>query len=268
MAPVDDEPVGYLGGDVDATHENPYGTPSTDEGEIEGYLEGAPGEEEELPMLPAQESQADYSASDFIQPEEHEEAHDPYQQDYTSQEDAAYFDNMGHEGPATVTEEPPEEYVEQDDQPKTISQQDAESIIKRITTKRIVPSETETRPIQNYSPPMTRSGGGFRSGALLLIVGSILGLGGVAVALFPQEIGKFVYDMGYPDIAAGWPLGYKPPEVVPDNPNPPEPPEVRNKRLMLELIHRSEDLSLGVKPGAKPPAGATPPSTPTPGGGK
>lgn len=274
MAPRDEEPVGYLGGDVDASDENPYAAPSTDEGEISGFLEGASGEEE-LPMLPAQESQADYSASDFIQNEEPEEAHDPYQQDYTSQEDAAYFDSMGHDGTATVTEEPVEEYVEQDDQPKTISQQDAESIIKRITTKRLVPAEGEARPIQSYSPPMTRSGGGFKFGALLLILGSILGLGAVAVVLFPQEIGKFIAeDLGMPDIAAGPPFYWTPPVVEPDKPPDIEPPEVRKKRQMLEMLRRSEELSQGLKPGStKKPAqapgaqapGSQTPATQTPG---
>ena len=283
MAPRDEEPVGYLGGDIDAADENPYGTPSTDEGEIEGYLEGAPGEED-LPMLPAQESQADYSASDFIQPEEPEEAHDPYQQDYSSQEDAAYFDSMGHDGAATVTEEPPEEYVDQDDQPKTISQQDAESIIKRITTKRIVPAEGDARPIQSYSPPMTRSGGGFRFGALLLILGSILGLGGVAVALFGPEIGKVLYENGYQELGMGWPFGYVPPPVEDVRPVEVEPPEVRKKRIMLETLTRSETIAIKGKvappaapggPGGAPPHGAggtggsTPPGTPgTPGGGQ
>jgi hypothetical protein len=275
MAPRDEEPVGYLGGDVEATDQNPYGTPSTDEGEVEGYLEGAAGEEE-LPMLPPQESQgsqvADYSASDFIQHEEPaEEAQDPYQ-DYQapSEEDASYFDSMGHEGPSTVTEEaPPEEAVEGDDQPKTISQQDAESIIKRITTKRIVPPEGEGRPIQSYSPPpMTRSGGGFRSGALLLIVGSILGLAVVAVSLFGNEIGKALYDNGYRDIAMGWPFNYQPPPVEDPVHVVVEPPEVRKKREMLETIRRSERVALGVKDDPKPGGAQTPgaPGSPAPGG--
>ena len=272
MAPRDEEPVGYLGGDVEATDKNPYGS---DEGEeVVGYLEGQSGQEE-LPLLPPQESQADYSAKDFIQPEEpQEEQQDPYQ-DYeaAAEADPSYFDSMGHDSGAATAEEPVEEAQEGDDQPKTISQQDAESIIRRITTKRIEPAQIESRPMpQAYSAPMTRSGGGFRFGALLLILGSILGLGVVAVALFGNEIGKFAHEQGYPEIASM--LGYVPPPAVDPVKVDTKDPELVKKEKMLELLQRSETIAItGKPPAATPPGGAKPPAPPggtpqtPPGGG-
>lgn len=267
MAPVnpvkgpikgDEQPVsGYLGGNVTAGQDDPYGSaPPSDEGEVVGYLEGAAGQEE-LPLLPPQESQADYSARDFIQPDEEEPPPDDasdYQDYEAAQQDASYFDSMGHDGQTTTDEPPSEIAADGDDQPKTISQQDAESIIKRITTKRIVSTEAEPRPMQTFQQPMTRSGGGFRSGALLLIIGSIVGLGVVAVTLFGKEIGKFAHDNGLAEVARA--LGYEPPPAVVVETGPPIDPETLKKNKMIETLKRSERIALGIKDEPKAPGGA------------
>ncbi len=70
----------------------------------------------------------------------------------------SYFDTLGHEDTENYSESSYDatmlgESEDGEDQPKTISQQDAESIIRRITTKRILPPEPPE------SPQVERGGG-------------------------------------------------------------------------------------------------------------
>jgi hypothetical protein len=199
----DEEIAGYLEGASPYAESNPYG--GSDDEEIAGYLEGAAGDDD-MPMLPpAEEPEAAYSAKDFIDSDPAMDSYDPYAEDdpYAAsgedygydnyeQSDASYFDEMGHTGePETQKyaqeEEYDEGYDDESDQPKTISQQDAESIIRRITTKRIVPPETETRPKPSVQPSLTQSGGGLRIWPLLV---AFLVLAAVGGFMFRAQIGE------------------------------------------------------------------------------
>lgn len=297
----EDEPVGYLGGEVGSdpygsqdddeiegylegssaaspyAKANPYGD---EDEEIAGYLEGAPGEDD-MPMLPpVEEPEANYSAKDFIDSDPAMDAYDPYAEDdpYAAsgedygyddyqESDASYFDDMGHtEEPATQKyAEEPESFDEYDDpdQPKTISQQDAESIIRRITTKRIVPPEAEARPKPVVQQSYTQSGGGLRIWPLLVAFLILAGVGGF---MFKQEIGQQLYDLGYPDLAAM--MGYEKPEdtVIVDT-GPKETPEQKRARILKETVLKSELKAFGLKEkDLKPTAPSAPAGTGAPAG--
>ena len=304
MSMHEDEPVGYLGGEVGSdpygggddeeiagylegssgdspyADSNPYGSSPNafvdDDEEIAGYLEGASGEDE-MPMLPpVEEPEGNYSAKDFIDSDPAMDAYDPYAEDdpYAAsgedygyddyqESDASYFDEMAHtEEPATqkYAEESADDYDYDDpDQPKTISQQDAESIIRRITTKRIVPPEAESRPKAAAQQSYTQSGGGLRIWPLLFAFLILAGVGGF---LFKGEIGEFLAAQGYPEAAAlfGW---VEPePTVVPVAPK--ETPEEKRTRILRETVLKSELKAFGLK---EKDLKRAPASTPDAGGG-
>jgi len=212
---ADEEPVGYLGGaqpseaPSSTANDNPYGAPAEDE-EVVGYLGG----QEELPALPPAQGE-NYSASDFMGAGggyDDPYGQDPYGQEASAQDayadpysmpaeggygeyegydtaamgdgDPSYYDSMGHEpeydtGSKTEPVGYATEEFEDDDQPKTISQQDAESIIRRITTKRILPPE-QAQAGGGLAPPRLTAAdqAGLRiapilAGALLLTCGMV-----------------------------------------------------------------------------------------------
>jgi hypothetical protein len=260
------EPYADKGGGAD-----PYGgdhadsAPGSDDEEVVGMLGGAAGDEE-LPALGPAPGDGSYAASDFIEGDETyaDPYADPYSQDgeyddpYAlppSQEDTfgdyegydagegdpSYFDSMGHDdgyGPDEVETQSADDFTQYDDDssPKTISQQDAESIIRRITTKRILPPDQDQG--KSVAPrQLTPTGGGLRIWPILIAV-LLLGAGGVA--MFTQEIAEM-----FPELAPL--LGVtletdKGPEVVNV-----EPKEVKRKRLMLEKVLNSEAKAFGME---------------------
>lgn len=292
---MSDEPVAYLGGDQG-------GKKPADDDEVDGYL-GGQAEEEELPSLPPQESHESYSAKDFLDnevqeaPVEEDPYADPYAQpaaaegygDYegydasAQQGDAAYFDSMAHGGAATDEAAPPaEEYASEEyggddpDQPKTISQQDAESIIRRITTKRILPPETSEKKVAvTPAPKLTEAGGGLRIWPILFV---ILIVGAMGLFFFGEELAK-----QFPELRPllFWlPPEEKPPEIeVVDRVDP----NVVAKKKLLDMVLLSEAKAFGVAvkdvpaaavapaagAGGKPATTSEPaaPTTTAPGGG-
>lgn len=297
---MSDEPVAYLGGDQGQVPEE----------EVDGYLGGA-AQEEDVPALPPQESHESYSAKDFLDSEEapppaEDPYADPYADPYGQQADAgagygdyegydaaasaesdpAYFESMAHTGTATDDAAPPaEDYAADDygqddpDQPKTISQQDAESIIRRITTKRILPPEStaEKKPMVAPPPKLTEAGGGVRVGPILI---ALLLIAGMGLFFFGEQIAEAVPELR--------PLMFwLPPKEEPvqvETIEKVDPNEVARKKL-LEMVLVSEAKAFGItakdvpeaapaKP-AVPGAAPTTPSTPAPateapstGGGK
>jgi hypothetical protein len=272
---MSDEPVAYLGGDQGAPE---YGDapPPPAEDEVDGYLGGtssqAPADEEELPALPPQESAGNYSARDFLDSEAQEApAEDPYADPYAQpgdapepgygdyegydsaaveQSDPAYFDSMAH-GPSTDAAPSADEYATEDDpdQPKTISQQDAESIIRRITTKRILPPESgEKKPVAPPPPKLTEARGGLRIWPILFVV---VVVGGMAVAFFGEQIADAV-----PALRPFMPwLPAKVEAVRPDQIGKVDPNEVAKKKL-LEMVALSEAKAFSVAVKDLPPAAA------------
>ncbi len=258
----DDEVAGYLGGAADAGDD-----------EVAGYLGGAADAgPEDLPALPGQQDEGGYSASDFIGDEpdpyadpyadaaadpyadpyavgaEEEQAYDAYDEyGAAPEDDAAYFDSMGHEGaddyadeyaagPATADDYPTETVDDygDDDSPKTISQQDAESIIRRITTKRILPPESQGG-VSTAPQRLTTGGGGLRVWPMLLVV---LLLAGGGVGMFRTEIAH-----RYPALA-GY-LGVELKKEVKPEEVAQEDPDVVRKRALLQKVLDSELKAFG-----------------------
>lgn len=274
---MSDEPVAYLGGN--------QGQPP--EEEVDGYLGGA-AQEEDVPSLPPQESHESYSAKDFLDSEEappQDPYADPYADPYgqpadagggygdyegydaaaSAESDPAYFESMAHSGVATDDAAPPaedyaaDEYGDDPDQPKTISQQDAESIIRRITTKRILPPEStaEKKPMVAPPPKLTEAGGGVRLWPILL---TLLIIAGMGVAFFGEEIAQ-----QFPAARAFMP--WLPPAeapVVEDRIQVVDPNEVARKKL-LEMVLVSEAKAYGITVKDVPPAGAASPTGQAPG---
>lgn len=262
---MSDEPVAYLGGQAaPSPDDDPYGaakeeevdgylggsggSASPAEDEVDGYLGGSGGAEEELPALPAAESKAGYSAHDFLdheaEPEPEPEYGDPYgapadtgyegygDASTAVADDASYFDGMGHEdtsaAPSSV-----DAYADDygtDDQPKTISQQDAESIIRRITTKKILPTdEGENRVAVAPPPKLTEAGSGVRVWPFVAMV--LIALAAVVWG-FDKEI-----DGMFPGLLPWVEQEVKPEvEVI----APSDPPEVIAKRNLLKMVLQSE----------------------------
>ncbi len=243
---------------------------ATEDDDVAGFLGGAPGEED-LPSLPGQQQDdASYSAHDFLESEEVEPAENPYADPYADQDDygdpyalppsesspydeyegydaaamsesdPSYFDSMGHDDSQDVatatmpTGYETEEFTEDDSQPKTISQQDAESIIRRITTKRILPPESQ----KQVSPPrLTASSGGLRIWPILLIT-LVLAAGGVYT--FRKPIAE-----AFPQLAGL--LGVDLQQDVTVDPQPKENPEEVKKRAMMKMILQSEMKAFDLK---------------------
>lgn len=259
---MSDEPVAFLGGQQGAPPPKKDKPPAADGDEVVGYLGGAEGE---LPALPPQEEKASYSAHDFIQPEAPAEADpyaDPYAQpqeggDYegydageAAQADPAYFDSMAHAGEAAPADAANYAAEEDPDQPKTISQQDAESIIRRITTKRILPPEQEKKAAIAPPPKLTATGGGVRIWPILFV---LLILGGAGVFLFGEQIAEAV-----PELREYMFWLEPPPAVVIEPPPPKEDPVAKAKKDLLELVIKSEAKAFGVAPKDVPPLGKAP----------
>lgn len=237
--------------------------------EVAGYLGGAPGEEE-LPALPGQaDDGGSYTARDFMDSDETagddvynadpystmdvEDYADPYALPPSSsspydeyegydaaamaEDDPSYFDSMGHDEADTEQITAPvgydtEEY-EDDDQPKTISQQDAESIIRRITTKRILPPESQ----QSVTPrPLTASGGGLRIWPILLVVVVLLA-GGVYVFRVPIA-------EKFPQLAGILGVTLEPETEIEKIPQV-DPNEVKRK-AMIKMVVLSEMKAFGI----------------------
>jgi hypothetical protein len=208
----DEEPVAYLGGQA-AEPDEP----------VEGYL-GGDAPPDTLPALPPAGVSATYNASDFIPapPEVTEDdpplaeeappadetgpAYDTYAAEAPVAPEgagAADFEQYGHAeepqpetGTATVVEPPTGQDTasefEEPGLPKTISQQDAENIIKRITTKKILPPDVAAADGRQVNPPseLTPRGGpklGRAVFVLLIIFGVIAG----AVA-FKQDLEPYI----------------------------------------------------------------------------
>jgi hypothetical protein len=259
QAPPDEEVSGYLGGSEGESEVVGYlgGSEGDDDG-VSGYLgapEGPPAVEE-YPALPAGDDSDDYSASDLLGSREDdgygggEYGYDPAA--VMEQADASYFESMGHDGEDyedysepvtdTTTSTLGEAYDEEDDdQPKTISQQDAESIIRRITTKRILPPDEEKSVTPTLTPQLTPTRGGIK---LWPIFGALLILGLAAVFVFKGPIGEWAHNSNIPWLAAV--LGYKPPIEVPE----PQPvvdrdPDKEAIEALKKKMKLSEDKALG-----------------------
>ncbi len=259
---ADDEVEGYLGGSA---------APSADD-EVEGYLGGAAAITDEAPALPGQAgAEGGYSASDLLGAEEQDPYADPYAQEQdpyadpyaaaegdagydaydeygtAAEDDAAYFDSMGHQGGdeyagGTAVDDYPTETVDDyggdDDSPKTISQQDAESIIRRITTKRILPPESGGVATAPTPQRLTTGGGGLRVAPILFVV-VLLAAG--AVWVFREPIAE-----RYPEL--GKLLGVAPKKETPVEVVKTEDPQVKKKRELLEKVLASEAKAFGTNP--------------------
>ncbi|MEZ0229421.1 MAG: hypothetical protein ACAI25_12400 [Planctomycetota bacterium] len=282
----DEEPVAYLGGKA-----GDAGPPADDQ--VEGYLGGAAGEAapEELPALPPAGVSAVYSASDFIAPPPEVEdepppsydsyAADPVAEPAPEQADmeqyAANSDPEPSAGTQTVVESPQTEGSSDFDEPglpKTISQQDAENIIKRITTKKILPPEVAQHEGPRVNPPAELTPRGSpKLGRLVVILLVLIGGYGAAV-YFNDQLAPFLPAELYPFI---W---YTPPPVKIEDNRPPElTPAQKKEAALRKMVLESEWRAFGFASVAefdasnkelkapKPPGGGTgggaPPGTGT-----
>jgi hypothetical protein len=239
--PKEEEPVAYLGGKA--------GEP---EAQVEGYLGGQTSDakpvEEELPALPPAGVSAVYSASDFIAPppeteEEPPPAYDSYAAEPVAEPApaAADVEQYSHEstsGTKTVVEEPssqPSSDFDEPGLPKTISQQDAENIIKRITTKKILPPEVAASDGPRITPgPELTPRGTPKLGRIVVVLLLILGLYGGAVA-FREDVGPFLPEVLWPYI-----FYTPPPPTKPIDTTPTETPEVKKEKALRHLVFESE----------------------------
>ncbi|HZV02716.1 MAG TPA: hypothetical protein VFF73_38770 [Planctomycetota bacterium] len=239
--PKEEEPVAYLGGKA-----------AEPEGQVEGYLGGQTSDakpaEEELPALPPAGVSAVYSASDFIAPppeteEEAPPAYDSYAADPVAEPApaAADVEQYSHEstsGTKTVVEEPssqPSSDFDEPGLPKTISQQDAENIIKRITTKKILPPEVAASDGPRVSPsPELTPRGTPKLGRIVVVMLLILGLYGGAVA-FREDVGPFLPEVLWPYIF------YTPPPPPPvEKPKDEMTPEMKKEKALRHMVFESE----------------------------
>ena len=289
MSPNKDEPVAYLGG-----------KPEDGDEAVAGYLGGQAGEgkPEDLPALPPAGVSAVYSASDFIAPppeveEEPPPAYDSYAADPVAEPApaAADMEQYAHEpepepepeppATATVVEQGAQEGSSDFDEPglpKTISQQDAENIIKRITTKKILPPETGQGETPRISKPSELTPRGSpKLGRLIVLLIIVVGGYGAAVA-FNDQVKDYLPDYLWPYI-----FYTPPPEKPEDKPPPTKTPaqlkEEALRKVMLESEWRAFDFkskeefdasNKELKSGAKKPDGGAPtpqpPSDPNAGG--
>ena len=271
-APADDPHNPHTATDDAPADEMEYALPPAENPpeEVVGYLGG----ESELPALPAvEEDSAAYSHRDFMAGGEGGEEYyedpyggDPYSQyedpyggaataeaDYddpyagydanaAADTDPSYFDSLGHDddvpetGMQTQTEVgyDTEEFAD-DDQPKTISQQDAESIIRRITTKRILPPEQQQAKPLNRPQPLTPAGGGLKIWPILLV---LVVLSGAGVYVFRKQIARLHPALSF--------LDPQPPVGPMKSTQPKVNPEEVKKKKLLEMVLLSEAKALGV----------------------
>jgi hypothetical protein len=283
VSPNKDEPVAYLGG-----------KPEDDES-VAGYLGGQAGEAkpEELPALPPAGVSAVYSASDFIAPppeveEEPPPAYDSYAADPVAEPapEAADVEQYAHAEPepepepepppatATVVEQGAQEGSSDFDEPglpKTISQQDAENIIKRITTKKILPPETQSEAPRISKPSELTPRGSPKLGRLIVLLIIVVGGYGAAVA-FNDTVKDYLPEEAWPFIF------YNKPAAPPEPPKPPEDTPAQKKekalrKMVLESEWRAFDYksheefeaaNKELKAGVKKPADTGTPEKPQP----
>ncbi len=248
----EEEPVAYLGGQTGGGKSGDAGAPGED-APVEGYLGGQAAEAppEELPALPPAGVSAVYSASDFIAPPPEVEdepppsydsyAADPVAEPAPEQADMdQYAANTADEpGPGTQTVvEPPSEGSSDFDEPglpKTISQQDAENIIKRITTKKILPPEVAQHEGPRVNPPAELTPRGSpKLGRIVVILLLLIGGYGAAV-YFNDQLAPFIPEALYPFI---WYTPPPPPKVEPEKPK--ETEAQMKERLLREKVRESE----------------------------
>lgn len=245
-----EEPVAYLGG---------QGGPPPEDAPIEGYL-GGDAPPDSLPALPPAEPQ--YSATDFIEPPA--EAPPESYADYAEAPveaptgDATQFEQYGHDeqataaedyaadGTQTVPEAPPPEQSSDFDEPglpKTISQQDAENIIKRITTKKILPPEVAAAEGPRINPPAEFTPrGGAKLGRIIFVLLILLGGAGAAV-YFKEDLRPYAKQY-LPDEAYEAIYGKdKEVEIKPDKPT--ETDVQKAERLLRERVGDAERRFFG-----------------------
>jgi hypothetical protein len=286
--PNEEEPVAYLGGQAAAP-------PPAEE--VDGYLGG----EASLPALPPAQQQ--YQTTDFIAateepppqgadfgapveaPPAQEEAaaYDQYaattdnaavaddQYSSTQVEDYSAAQTMTNdESPTTQTEmqAPPVETsgeFTEPELPKTITQQDAENIIKRITTKKILPPEVAEKegprvvPTQDVLTP--RAQPGLKTAPIIIVL--LFALYGSAI-LFREQIHDAIPDptlRGWFDAATFYHKEEGPP---PPPPVKEDPPDVKAKKEFLKSLRLSEEKALGLNDGEL----SQPAANPTTGGGE
>ncbi len=256
-APPEEEVSGYLGGSEGQEEVVGYLGGSEGDEEVSGYLGAPEGQRapEEYPALPpTEEADDDYSASDLLGSREDDGYGGEYGYDPAAvmeQADASYFESMGHDGEDyedysepvsdTTTSTLGEAYEEDEDQPQTISQQDAESIIRRITTKRILPPDEEKSVTPTLTPQLTPTRGGLK---LWPIFAAFLLLGLGAVFVFKEPIGAWAHGQNITWLASI--LGYKPPveEIVIPAPVDRDPDKEAIEALKKKM-KLSEDKALG-----------------------
>jgi len=275
----DDEVVGYLGGSDD--DELPALPGGSDDDELPA-LPGAEGFDDELPALPGDGGDSygetdpyaaaddaygetdPYAAADdaYGETDPYAAADDPYAAADSAYDDYAYdeaatdegaYDDYGAEGgyeddygaDAGADDYPTEtvDYgAEDDDSPKTISQQDAESIIRQITTKRILPPESgAAQPLASRPQPLTTSGGGLRLGPIVMVLVLLGGL--VGASWFYQ---RELYDEFPPlrgVLTALW--NTEPQVTVQLDQGPKVDPEEDRRKKLIEAILRSEARAHG-----------------------
>lgn len=266
--PNDEEPVAYLGGQAAAPPKK------AEAEEVDGYLGG----EAALPALPPVQNPS-YGASDFIAATEEPPPPEPGA-DFgapveapPAQEEAAAYDQYAAgaesdqysgtqveeyaapttttDSPTTQSETPPAEVsgeFTEPELPKTITQQDAENIIKRITTKKILPPEVAEKegprvvPTQDVLTP--RAQPGIKTFPIILVL--LFALYGTAI-LFKEQIVTSISDPTLRKIVAAV-LFYTEPEgpVKIDQPIE-DPPEVKAKKEFLGRLRASEAKALGLE---------------------
>lgn len=271
--PKEDEPVAYLGGKA---AEPPQ--------EVDGYL-GGDAPPDSLPALPPANMTGQYSASDFMTaPAEIEDqapapiAEAPVE---APADDPSYFQQYANEEPAgettgtdTVAEQAPSDQTSEFDEPglpKTISQQDAENIIKRITTKKILPPEVAANegPRVTSAPELTPRRG-MRAGPIIVFTAVLLG-GVAALFAFKQELAPYL-----PPFLCEL-LNVTPPStdpVVVETPGPTK--EQQKEKALRDLVSESEwrafgysnqaDFERAQKEMGKPVGNGTAPGGTAPGG--
>jgi hypothetical protein len=246
----------------------PASSPPPDE--VVGYLGGSDAPAEDMPALPpVEEHDPNFSHRDFMDEgggEDYQDdpyadqgyadpyempadqgyddgAYDDYDSAAASDTDPSYFDSLGHTddaetGMATQTEVgyDTEEFAD-DDQPKTISQQDAESIIRRITTKRILPPEQQQAKAMSRPQPLSPGGGGLRIWPILVVL-LLLSAGGVFV--FRKTLAKKFDWLAF--------LDPQKKQAGPVTTGPKIDPEAIKKKKLLKLVRTSEAKAFDMDP--------------------
>ncbi len=247
--PEEEEPVAYLGGQ------------SGSQGEpISGFLGGAAPlrPTDELPALPPAGVSSVLSASDFIAPppevEEPAESYDSYAAEPVAEQAPEQSDMDQYAahpaeaedpapGTATVVEPPTSEGSSDFDEPglpKTISQQDAENIIKRITTKKILPPDVAASEGPRVNPPAELTPRGSpKLGRLVVLLLVAIGAYGAAV-YFNDQLAPYLPPELY------WLIQYTPPPPPPvEKTEDVETPAKKAEKALRMKVLESEYRAFG-----------------------